>query len=153
MRNSSEIKATVQPTVEGLGYEFWGCVYLTQGRRSILRIYIDSEQGITVDDCARVSRQISAVFDVEKPSLTQYNLEVSSPGLNRPLFTADQYRRFVGCNISIQIYTAIDNQRRFKGLLKSTSEDGVVLGGEDGAELVLTWDNIMRANVLPEIIK
>lgn len=153
MRNSSAaIKAMILPTVESLGYELWGCVYVTQGQRSILRVYIDSEQGIKLVDCERVSRQISALFDVEDPILTRYNLEVSSPGLDRPLFTAEQFQRFVGCKVSVQTHTAIDNQRKFKGLLKSTTEEGIVLSSE-GEDVTLTWDNIMRANVLPETIK
>lgn len=153
MRNSSAaIKAMILPTVESLGYVLWGCVYVTQGQRSILRVYIDSEQGIKLVDCERVSRQISALFDVENPILTRYNLEVSSPGLDRPLFTAEQFQRFVGRKISVQTHTAIDNQRKFKGLLKSTTEEGIVLSPE-GEDVTLTWDNIMRANVLPETIK
>ncbi|MDQ8038990.1 MAG: ribosome maturation factor RimP [Rickettsiella sp.] len=143
----------ILPTVEALGYELWGCVYLTQGNhRNTLRIYIDSEQGITLADCERVSRQIGALFDVENPSLARYSLEVSSPGLNRPLFTADQFQRFVGSKISLHTNTPVDKQRKFKVLLKSTNEDGVVVD-RDGEELMLTWDNIMHANVLPEIIK
>lgn len=152
MRNNSAIKAMILPTVEALGYEVWGCVYLTQGRRGTLRIYIDSAQGITLADCERVSRQISAVLEVENPSLTRYSLEVSSPGLNRPLFTADQFQRFVGCNISIHTNTPINNQRKFKVRLKSTNEEGIVLD-RDGEVLVLAWDNIMSANVLPEKTK
>jgi ribosome maturation factor RimP len=152
MRNSSAIKAMILPTVEALGYELWGCVYTTQGQRSVLRVYIDSEQGIKLVDCERVSRQISALFDVENPILTRYNLEVSSPGLNRPLFTTEQFQRFVGYKVSVQTHTAMGNQRKFKGLLKSTTEQGIVLNLE-GEDLTLTWNNIMRANVLPETIK
>jgi ribosome maturation factor RimP len=153
MRNNSAIKAMILPTVEALGYELWGCVRVTQGRRGVLRIYIDSKQGISLADCERVSRQISAVFAAENPFLTQYNLEVSSPGLNRPLFTSDQFQRFVGCGVSVQVNTPIANQRRFKGILKSAcQENGLVLDRE-GEELKITWDNIMRANVLPEISK
>ncbi|MES2998072.1 MAG: ribosome maturation factor RimP [Pseudomonadota bacterium] len=151
MKNNSAIKALILPTVNALGYELWGCVYLSQGQRRILRIYIDNEQGITLTDCERVSRQISAVFDVENPTLASYSLEVSSPGLNRPLFTEDQFQRFVGYRVSIHTDILISNQRRFKGLLKSTSEEGIILD-QDGEALVLTWDNIMHANVLPEII-
>ncbi|BBB15542.1 ribosome maturation factor RimP [Candidatus Rickettsiella viridis] len=142
----------ILPTVESLGYELWGCVYVTQGQRSILRVYIDSEQGIKLVDCERVSRQISALFNVENPILTRYNLEVSSPGLDRPLFTAEQFQRFIGYKVSVQTHTAIDNQRKFKGLLKFTTEEGIGLSSE-GEDVTLTWDNIMRANVLPETIK
>lgn len=139
----------ILPTVEALGYELWGCVYLTQGQRGILRIYIDSEHGISLTDCERVSRQISAIFDVENPSLARYSLEVSSPGLNRPLFTIDQFQRFVGCRVAIQINVPIANQRRFKGLLKAVKENTVVLNW-DGEDIMVAWDTIMRANVLPD---
>jgi ribosome maturation factor RimP len=152
MRNSSAIEAMILPTVEALGYELWGCVDLRQGLRRILRVYIDNQQGIKLADCERVSRQITAVFDVEHPSLAQYNLEVSSPGLDRPLFTTSHFERFVGHSIRVQIGIPVVNQRRFKGLLKSASEEGIVLD-QDGETIALTWGNIMRANVLPEIIK
>ena len=152
MRNNSAIEALIRPTVEALGYELWACLYLTQGQHSVLRIYIDSTQGITLADCERVSRQISAIFDVENPLMGRYNLEVSSPGLDRPLITEKQFQRFVGHHVSISTHTPIDNRRKFKGLLLSVGEVGVVLS-QDGKELVLTWDNIMRANVLPKMNK
>ncbi len=81
--------------VEALGYELVGIEFI-RGRTSTLRIYIDSEDGINVDDCADVSHQVSAVLDVEDPISVAYNLEVSSPGLDRPMFTADHYARFQG---------------------------------------------------------
>lgn len=145
----------ILPTVESLGYELWGCVYVTQGQRSVLRVYIESPEeggGIRLIDCERVSRQISALFDVENPISTRYTLEVSSPGLDRPLFTPEQFQRFVGCKISVRTHTAIDNQRKFKALLKSTSKNGIVISPES-KDITLTWDNIMNANVLPETIK
>lgn len=152
MKNNSAIEAMILPTVEALGYELWACIYLTQGQHSVLRIYIESEKGITLVDCERVSRQISALFDVENPLLGRYNLEVSSPGLDRPLITEKQFQRFVGHSVRISTHTPIDNQRKFKGLLQSVGVAGIVLN-QDGKELVLTWDNILRANVLPEMNK
>jgi ribosome maturation factor RimP len=152
MKNNSAIEAMILPTVEALGYELWACIYLTQGQHSVLRIYIDSEKGITLVDCERVSRQISALFDVENPLLGRYNLEVSSPGLDRPLITEKQFQRFVGHSVRISTHTPIDNQRKFKGLLQSVGVAGIVLN-QDGKELVLTWDNILRANVLHEMNK
>jgi ribosome maturation factor RimP len=150
MRNSSAIKAMILPTVEALGYELWGCVFLVQGQRNILRVYIDSIKGINLTDCERVSRQISSVLDVENPTLARYSLEVSSPGLNRPLFTAEQFQRFVGHRLSIQLHLPIGNQRKMKALLKTTNETGVVLSPEgESGELAVSWGNIMRANVLP----
>ncbi len=152
MRNNSAIEALVLPTVEALGYELWACLYLTQGQHNVLRIYIDSVQGITLADCERVSRQIGALFDVENPLVDHYNLEVSSPGLDRPLITEKQFQRFIGHHVRISTRTPVDKQRKFKGLLLSAGATGIMLN-QDGRELVLTWDNILRANVLPKMNK
>lgn len=152
MKNNSAIEAKILPTVEALGYELWACIYLTQGQQSILRIYIDSPKGITLADCERVSRQISALLDVEDPLLGRYNLEVSSPGLDRPLIKEKHFQRYVGYTVRVSTHTPIENQRKFKGLLQSTGVAGIVLN-QEGKELVLTWDNILRANVLPEMNK
>ena len=86
----------LKPVVEALGYEFWGLEYIAQGKNSVLRIFIDGENGINVDDCAAVSRQVSGVMDVEDPISSEYNLEVSSPGLDRPIFTLEQFESIVG---------------------------------------------------------
>lgn len=152
MKNNSAIEAKLLPTIEALGYELWACIYLTQGQHSILRIIIDSEKGITLTDCERVSRQISALLDVEDPVLGRYNLEVSSPGLDRPLIKEHHFQRYVGHTVRVSTHIPIDNQRKFKGLLQSAGVAGIVLN-QDGKELVLTWDNILRANVLPEMNK
>ncbi|HEY2567567.1 MAG TPA: ribosome maturation factor RimP [Candidatus Aquirickettsiella sp.] len=152
MKNNSVIETKILPTVEALGYELWACIYLTQGQQSVLRITIDSEKGITLADCERVSRQVSALLDVENPLSGRYNLEVSSPGLDRPLIKEKHYQRYVGHNVRVFTHTPIDNQRKFKGFLQSVGVVGIVLN-QDGKEVVLTWDNILRANVLPEMNK
>lgn len=152
MKNNSAIEAKILPTVEALGYELWACLYLTQGQHSILRLYIENEKGITLADCERVSRQVSALLDVEGTLLGRYNLEVSSPGLDRPLVKERHFQRYVGHKIGVSTQTPIDKQRKFKGLLQSVGGTGIVLN-QEGKELVLTWDNILRANVLPEMNK
>lgn len=152
MKNNSAIASLIRPTIEALGIELWACFYLSQAKHGVLRIYIDSERGITLADCERVSRQVSALLDVEDPLRERYTLEVSSPGLDRPLVTERHFQRFIGHYVSITANTLIDNQRKFKGLLVSTGNKGVVIS-QDGKELMLTWDNIMRANVLPRMNK
>lgn len=152
MKNNSAIEAKILPTVEALGYELWACLYLAQGQRSVLRIYIENEKGITLADCERVSRQVSTLLDVEGTLLGRYNLEVSSPGLDRPLVKERHFERYVGHKIGVSTQTPIDRQRKFKGLLQSVGVTGIVLN-QEGKKLVLTWDNILRANVLPEMNK
>jgi len=85
-----QLSDMLETTVEALGFELWGVEYLSQGRHSVLRIYIESENGITVDDCAAVSEQVGSVLDVEDPVTGEYTLEVSSPGMDRLLFKLAQ---------------------------------------------------------------
>lgn len=137
----------VSAPVEALGYELVG-VEFVRGRTSILRIYIDSEEGITVDDCADVSHQVSAVFDVEDPITVPYNLEVSSPGLDRPLFTAEHYARFVGEEVSLVLRMAVQNRRKWQGIIKSVEGEMVTVTVE-GNDEVFALSNIQKANLVP----
>ena len=138
----------VQPSVEAMGVELWGVEYLSQGRRSMLRIFIESDKGITVDDCERVSRQVSGVLDVEDPIAGEYTLEVSSPGADRMLFTLDQYQRFIGEQVSVRLRAPFDGRRNFKGLLKAVEDQDVVVE-IDAEEYLLPIDSIEKANIVP----
>ncbi len=137
----------ISASVEALGYELYGIEFL-RGRTSTLRIYIDSEKGITVDDCADVSHQVSGVLDVEDPISVAYNLEVSSPGLDRPLFDAKHYERFQGQEISLVLRTAIQNRRKWQGVIKSVEGEMITVSAE-GNEEVFALGNIQKANLVP----
>ena len=119
---ADKVVALIGPVIEDMGYELLGVEYVASGKHSILRLYIDSEQGIGVDDCEAVSRQVSAIMDVEDPISGQYNLEVSSPGIERPLFTLAHYQRFLGNDISLRLFRPIDGRRKFTGSIGSISE-------------------------------
>jgi ribosome maturation factor RimP len=93
----------IEPVVESLGCELWGLEYLTQGRYTTLRIFIDGPNGVSLDDCEKVSRQVSAVMDVEDPIDGEYTLEVSSPGMDRPLYTAAHYARYLGETVNLRL--------------------------------------------------
>ncbi len=139
----------VQPSVEALGFEFVGLDYRAQGRHSLLRIYIDAEQGINVDDCALVSRQVSAVLDVEDPITGEYTLEVSSPGIERPLFTAEHYRAYVGERLEIRTTVPVDGRRNFVGTLAAADDDAVDVE-IDGQVYKLALIQIDRARLKPQ---
>ena len=149
-RVSPAVKALIEPVVTGLGYELVGVEYLAQGRHSLLRVYVDSEAGITVDDCADVSRQLSAMLDVEDPLPGTYSLEVSSPGLDRPLFEAADFDRFAGSQVRIRLASPLDGQRKFKGVLKGIQDNNVLLM-EDGREVSVPLDRIAKANLVAEL--
>ncbi|WP_140919745.1 ribosome maturation factor RimP [Limnobaculum xujianqingii] len=137
----------ISAPVEALGFELVGIEFI-RGRQSTLRIYIDSENGINVDDCADVSHQVSAVLDVEDPITTAYNLEVSSPGLERPLFTAAHYERFINEDVSLTLRMGVQNRRRWAGKIKSVEGEMITLD-VDGKDEVFALSNIQKANLVP----
>ena len=136
----------LQPAIEVLDLELWGIEYLTKGRSALLRVYIDSEEGVTIDDCEQVSRQISAILDVEDPIAGEYTLEVSSPGLDRPLFTAEQYATYVGEVINVRLNSPIDGRRKFKGVLNSADPKTIVMT-VDNQPVEILFSQIEKANV------
>jgi ribosome maturation factor RimP len=145
-----QIGALLEPGIRSMGYELVGVEY--QGGAhggGLLRVYIDNEQGISADDCQKVSYQVSGVLDVEDPIPGHYTLEISSPGLDRLLFRAEDFERFAGHLVRIRMRVAIDGQRRFKGRLKGLQE-GVVLIEQDDAELGLPLEQIEQARLVPE---
>lgn len=119
---ADKIEALISPVVVDMGYELVGVEYVASGKHSILRVFIDSETGITLDDCEAVSRQLSSIFDVEDPIATQYNLEVSSPGIERPLFNIGHYQRFLGQDVKLRLVRPVNGQRKFTGAIGSVSE-------------------------------
>jgi ribosome maturation factor RimP len=139
----------IEPVVQGLDLELWGIEYNAAGKTSMLRIYIDSPNGVSVDDCARVSHQVSGVMDVEDPITENYTLEVSSPGMDRPLYTLAQYEEFVGHVIQLRLRSPFEGRRKFKGILNGVEGEDVLLV-VDNTEYLLPLDLIDRANVVPQ---
>ncbi|MDC1018066.1 ribosome maturation factor RimP [Pseudomonadales bacterium] len=147
---SAQLRSLIEPVVTGMGFELWGVEYLTQGRYSVLKIFIDSENGIDVDDCASVSRQVGSLLDVEEPLRGQYTLEVSSPGMDRRLFTFEQFDLMKGSQVQLKLNKPFDGKKRFTGLLVGTEDKEIVLRvGEE--ETLFPYEMIDRANVVPEI--
>lgn len=141
-----ELEQLLAPTIADMGYDFWGCEYLAQGRHSLLRIYIDKADGILIDDCQAVSHQISALLDVEDPIQGNYSLEVSSPGVPRPLFKGEQYQRYIGHEILVKIFKPIGGKRKLTGTIISVSENSVVLN-INNEDIELLFSNIVKANL------
>ncbi|AKX45669.1 ribosome maturation protein RimP [Thiopseudomonas alkaliphila] len=144
-----QLQAMLAPVIEGLGYRCWGIEFISQGRHSLLRVYIDSDQGIFIDDCEKVSRQISAVMDVEDPISSEYTLEVSSPGMDRPLFTLEQYAAHAGDVVKIRLRTPFEGKRNVQGLLQGVEDDEVVVRVEQH-EYLFPIEQIDKANIVPQ---
>ena len=146
-----QLTELIQPVVEGLGCEFWGIERLTTLGSSTLKIYIDMEEGVDIEDCARVSRQVSGLLDVEEPLVGKYSLEVSSPGMDRRLFRLDQFEKFAGSNVKIRLTHPYDGQRSFSGQLKGIEGDEVVLDLND-RRILFPFEIIEKANIVPDFI-
>jgi len=136
--------------VTHLGYELVGCELQRQGQRAVLRMYIDKEKGVTLDDCSKVSHQISAILDVEDPIEEKYILEVSSPGLDRPLFDIAHYQQQIGKKIKLRLKTPVEGRRNFEGALLRVEDRNIHLL-VDTEEVVLPFANIEKANVIADI--
>jgi ribosome maturation factor RimP len=134
--------------VEALGFELVGIEFVRAGKHSTLRVYIDHPDGITVENCAEVSHQASAVLDVEDPITTEYNLEVSSPGMDRPLFKEQHYLDCVGEVLAIRLRMPLGDRRNFKGKLLSC-EQGNITVEVDGQHFQLAIANIEKGNLVP----
>ncbi len=138
-----------EPVVSGMGYDLIEIEHFPNPKHGVLRLYIDKEGGVNVEDCSSVSRQISALIDVEEPVRGQFNLEVSSPGLDRPLRRLQDFQRFIGSIVKLKTVMPLEGQRNFKGRLLEASEETLVIE-TDTEEISLPMGAIEKARIVPE---
>jgi len=143
-----KLSQLIAPLIEDLGYVFWGLEYQVRKADALLRIYIDHENGNSVDDCARVSYEVSGLLDVEEPISMAYILEVSSPGMDRILFSASQFADFVGEGVKIKLNQMVEGRRKIKGQIISVSDEKITIKSEDD-QATIKFDQIMRARINP----
>ncbi len=150
MQNAPDkLSQLIGQVVEPMGYELVGVEYRRGGNSGLLRVYIDQVDGIMLDDCVAVSRQVSAMLDVEDPLVEGYQLEVSSPGMDRPLFVKEHFERFAGSKVRIKLRMKLHGRRKFEGVLKGIQDENVVLEIDDDMEY-LPLDQIDSARLVPE---
>jgi ribosome maturation factor RimP len=138
------------PVVAGLGYELWEIEYAPRAGGGLLRLYIDSPDGISLDDCEKVSRAVSAVLDESDPIPNEYTLEVSSPGMDRVLRTQAHFARFAGERVKVEMIQLINGRKRFQGRLQKVGESEITLE-TDGGQVSLPIDDIHRARLVPGV--
>ena len=144
------LRGRLESGVRALGFELVDVELRGARQHQTLRVYIDSPRGITVGDCADVSRQLSAILDVEDPFPGSYTLEVSSPGLDRPLVTPADFRRFEGALIKLRLLHGLDGRRNFTGRLVEATADGIVVE-VDRERVSLPFEAIERARLVPQV--
>ena len=147
---AEEISALLAPTVSALGLELLGVEFAPTGNSAMLRLYIDApERGVGIEDCEKVSREVSAVLDIEDPIASEYTLEVSSPGIDRPLFTPAQFARFIGQNAKVGLKLPQDGRRRLTGRINAV-EGETIRFDVDGQPFEAAFDNIDKARLVPD---
>jgi len=146
----SQIEALLAPAVNALGLDLWGVELALSNSRGLLRVYIDhQERPITLTDCESVSRESSALLDVHDPIAGNYTLEVSSPGLDRPLYEPAQYQRFVGHIVRLVMQAPIAGRRRFQGRIVAIEGSSLILDVDSGA-ITLNFAEIDKARLVPQ---
>lgn len=147
-RKEADIEALLTPVVELENCSIWGVEYLTSGRHTKLRLYIDRDGGVSVEDCERVSRRVADLLDVEDTISSRYTLEVSSPGMDRILFKPEQYAASIGEQVEVRLSFPFEGRKRFLGILAGL-EDGEAVVRVDEDEYLLPLENVQRARVVP----
>ena len=149
MRATDDIGPRLAPTVAGLGYELWGIERSRTAHNQLLRLFIDRPEGISVEDCEIVSAQVSDLIEADELIRGSYTLEVSSPGLERPLFTAAQWARFVGEEVSVRLRATLEGKRKLSGKLLEAGTEAAVLATESGP-LTVPFNLVERARLVPD---
>jgi len=143
-----DLSKLFEPVVESMGYELVGIEFLGAGGYGTLRVYIDRDSGVSLDDCAAISHQISGILDVEEPIKQAYDLEVSSPGIDRPLFKLADFERFAGNTARIKLVAGLLGRKNFKGELQGVADSKLVTIEVDGEVFDLPYADIAKANLV-----
>lgn len=146
---SKHLVNLIKPIVEGLGYECVGIDYNLQSKQGLLRIYIDHEKGVFLEDCTKVSHQISAMMDVENPVSTHYELEISSPGEDRPLFNLAQFERFIGRIVEIKLFKLVEKRRKITGKIQKV-DNNIIFLQEQNKILQIPFTAMSTARLVPQ---
>ncbi|MCF8467656.1 MAG: ribosome maturation factor RimP [Sneathiella sp.] len=143
-----KIEAMIAPSLADMGYELVR-ITLTGNDKKVLQIMAEKADGtMTIEGCTEVSRMVSALLDVEDPISGAYDLEVSSPGIDRPLTRQKDFERWAGFEAKVELEQAVDGQRRYRGKLLGLKEDMVLLQSDDGAKLELPFSDVRKAKLI-----
>lgn len=144
-----KILVLAEDLLQNLGFELVDLELSQSDEGSILRLFIDKDGGVTLEDCTHVSRMLGALLDVEDPIAGRYNLEVSSPGLNRRLRRAQDFKSRIGEIVKLKLVQPLDGRRRFKGVLQAVQEEPLTITIEvDGVDYVVPLDESSRCNLV-----
>ena len=150
MSNTETLEALIEPVVNSFDCELWGVDYRPMNRSALLRVFIDRPDGVTLDHCSQVSYQLSGLLDVEDPIKVPYTLEVSSPGIDRPLLRLEHYRKHIGHDAKVRLKWPVEGARNFRGVIQSVEGDEITMN-VDGGEVVFPFDAVSRGRLIVDV--
>ena len=153
MQQDVKLAGIIKPAVTSLGYELVG-VEVINSLGKIVRVYIDKAEGVTLDDCAKASRQVASVLDVEDYIASAYNLEVSSPGVERPLFSVEHFKVQIGNRIKVKLFSPVSGRKNILGILRLVTDTSFSLEIDDAGEEVFEYEfsNVNKANLIETLV-
>lgn len=149
MKKTEQLSELLSPVVTAIGYEWVGVEYHPNSVNALVRVYIDKADGITLEDCVAVNEQVSGILDVEDPIPGKYTLEISSPGLDRPLFNLADFEKFIDADVKLRLSRPIARQRNFKGKIISVSNPLILIEEKDGKQTQIDYNMIDVARLIP----
>ena len=151
MKTLDALEPLIAEHIDSMGFEFVGMEFLPEGKGFTLRIYADNQGGISLDQCAQVSKELAMVLDAEDAIQNRYNLEVSSPGLNRPLFKLADYQQFLDHKITVRLFKPLDDRRKIQGKLTAVTEASITINAEQQQVIEIPFADIKSARLVPDI--
>jgi len=145
--DTRHIKEILTEDIKSLGCDIWGIEFFGKYKNQTLRIYIDNKEGISVEDCEKVSKHVIKLLDVENDFSNKYFLEVSSPGLERKFFSKDQYKSFIDCSIKVRYINDLNKKISIKGMLSGVTAEGLTIESRDKDHKV-PFSSIIQANLI-----
>ncbi len=151
MRKYEKLEEIIKPAVETAGYDFVGIEYHANSVNSLLRVFVDKDGGVNLDGCIAVNEQVSAVMDINDPLTGKYTLEISSPGLDRPLFSLDDFSKFIGSKVKLRLSRPIERRRNFKGYIKAVDLNSSIISLEmdDEEKVEISYEQVEVARLIP----
>lgn len=147
---AEKLHEKVSNIAERLGFELYYLEYVREGGQNILRVYIDNDNGVALNNCVEVSKAVGEMLDVEEPINEEYNLEVSSPGIFRTLFTEEHFNKYIDSDVAVKLSALIEGKKKFEGVLKGFDGENLVLKVEN-SEIILPRSKVSVVTLNPAL--
>lgn len=145
-----KLHSKIEKIVERLGFELYHLEYVREGGQNILRVFIDNEKSVSLDNCVEVSKAVGEMLDIEDPIVEEYNLEVSSPGIFRTLFTKEHFNKYINSDVAVKLSALFEGKKKYEGILKGFDSENLMLV-VDNNEIVIPMSKVSIVTLNPAL--